>query len=319
MLPEKDKVRQEPVVSIGMPVFNDEKHLRQSLDSLLAQSFKDFELVISDNASTDKTPEICREYAARDQRIRYFRQPENLGQQRNFNFLLQQAQGEFFMWAASDDWWAKEFVEILLNALKLNDKCTSAFGPFLYVDENNQPISDPQIFDYSGRTILQRITKFCFYYNDAFFYGLHRRKQISKVRVPIWWGINAKTPINCAYPVLVFSLSSGGYVQAGTAPLWFNRIYVNASSRYTHISAGGKWGTHLLNYLAFVLRQINICSESLLSVYRGAHSIPTCLVVMPVLTIRCLYNCIPHKVINLFDSLRFTMRRFKKTTMGVRS
>ena len=92
-----------PQVSIGMPVFNGEKFIREALDSLLAQNFTDFELIISDNASTDSTEAICREYEARDDRIRYVRQAENMGPVANFRYVLDEAVGEYFMWAAADD------------------------------------------------------------------------------------------------------------------------------------------------------------------------------------------------------------------------
>ncbi len=86
-----------------MPVYNGERFVREALDSLLAQTFTDFELLISDNASTDGTEMICREYADRDPRIRFVRQVENIGALANFEFVMRQARGEYFMWAASDD------------------------------------------------------------------------------------------------------------------------------------------------------------------------------------------------------------------------
>lgn len=69
----------EPLISIGLPVYNGERHIRQALDSLLAQNYGDFELIISDNASTDETQQICLEYAARDERIRYYRNERDMG------------------------------------------------------------------------------------------------------------------------------------------------------------------------------------------------------------------------------------------------
>lgn len=92
-----------PIVSIGMPVYNGEKYLREALDSLLAQTFTDFELIISDNASTDGTQAICENLALTDARIRYFRQPANKGASWNFRFVLDQSEGKYFMWAAADD------------------------------------------------------------------------------------------------------------------------------------------------------------------------------------------------------------------------
>ena len=99
-----------PKISIGMPVYNGEKYIREALDSLLAQTFTDFELIISDNASTDNTEKICREYMSIDNRISYFRQKKNLGALVNFKFVLEHAKSNLFMWAAYDDLWAPNFL-----------------------------------------------------------------------------------------------------------------------------------------------------------------------------------------------------------------
>src|SRR5262245_11232182 len=85
MTANRDMKKAKPRVSIGMPVYNADKFLPEALQSLVNQSFADFEIVISDNASTDRTEEICRSYAQRDQRIRYFRNTTNIGVFRNFN------------------------------------------------------------------------------------------------------------------------------------------------------------------------------------------------------------------------------------------
>src|SRR5438132_13873019 len=90
-------------VSIGMPVYNGERYLSGALDSLLSQTLADFDLIISDNASTDATESICRSYAAHDSRIRYFRNENNLGAAANFNRAFELCGGEFFRWAAHDD------------------------------------------------------------------------------------------------------------------------------------------------------------------------------------------------------------------------
>lgn len=97
-------------LSIGMPVYNGEEYIRDALDSLLGQTFVDFELIISDNASTDTTEKICLEYARRDSRIFYFRQKENIGAVANFQFVFEHAQTNLFMWAAYDDKWAKNYL-----------------------------------------------------------------------------------------------------------------------------------------------------------------------------------------------------------------
>lgn len=105
------------LVSIGMPVYNGEKYIGKALDSLIKQDYENFELIISDNASTDGTWEICREYAARDPRIRLHRNEKNLGARINFDVVLQLARGRYFMWAAADDYWYAQFVSALAGEL----------------------------------------------------------------------------------------------------------------------------------------------------------------------------------------------------------
>src|SRR4029079_986590 len=98
-----------PKLSIGLPVYNGENFLAQAVDSILVQDFRDFELIISDNASTDRTAEICRRYAESDPRVRYVRFEKNQGASRNFCYAFELARGEYFKWAAHDDICAQGF------------------------------------------------------------------------------------------------------------------------------------------------------------------------------------------------------------------
>jgi glycosyltransferase involved in cell wall biosynthesis len=93
-----------PLVSFGLPVWNSADTIRRSVDSVLAQELRDFEVVVSDNASTDGTFEILHGYAAAEPRLRLFRNPENLGQIENFNRVLALARGRYFRWIGADDW-----------------------------------------------------------------------------------------------------------------------------------------------------------------------------------------------------------------------
>ena len=107
-------------ISIGLPVYNGENHIRKNLDSILAQTLKDFELIISDNASTDSTPAICKEYAKKDKRIRYIKQEKNIGMKENFAFVLQEAKHNYFVWTGVDDIMLPEFLEKNFNILESN-------------------------------------------------------------------------------------------------------------------------------------------------------------------------------------------------------
>jgi len=110
--------QEPPKVSIGMPVYNGEKYIRDALESLLQQTYTNYELVVSDNASSDRTGEICQEYAGKDERISYFRQERNIGAAANFQFVLDHARANLFMWAAYDDEWKKNY---LMDAVILLD------------------------------------------------------------------------------------------------------------------------------------------------------------------------------------------------------
>lgn len=107
-------------VSIGMPVYNGENYLVAALDSLLNQTFEDFEIVISDNCSSDSTEEICRQYADRDDRIRYIRQTENIGAITNFNRVFEVSKSEYFKWAAHDDVCQSGFLKACVEILDAN-------------------------------------------------------------------------------------------------------------------------------------------------------------------------------------------------------
>jgi len=106
-----------PRLSIGLPVYNGENYLAAALDSLLTQSFSDFELIVCDNASTDRTTEICRVFGASDERIRYYRNEINLGAAGNYNRTLELARGEYFKWASHDDVCRPQFLEKCITVL----------------------------------------------------------------------------------------------------------------------------------------------------------------------------------------------------------
>jgi glycosyltransferase involved in cell wall biosynthesis len=110
-------VKTAPRLTIGLPVYNGEKYIAESIEALLGQTFEDFELIISDNASTDETGDICRRYAKQDGRIRYVHQPKNIGSAPNHNFLLQQSRGDLFKWAAADDLYARDLLQHCVDAL----------------------------------------------------------------------------------------------------------------------------------------------------------------------------------------------------------
>jgi glycosyltransferase involved in cell wall biosynthesis len=137
------------LVSIGMPVYNGEKYIRQSLDSLLAQDYGHFELIISDNASSDRTQEICLEYADRDKRIRYYRNERNVGMAWNANRVFELASGDYFKWASSYDYVAPSFISACKSILDAQRDVVLAYAFARLIDEEGKTIREivPEIID----------------------------------------------------------------------------------------------------------------------------------------------------------------------------
>ncbi len=130
-----------PRVTIGLPVYNGANYLREAIESLLSQSFDDFELIISDNASTDDTQAICEHYAASDARVRYERCSTNLGASRNYNRLVAMARGEFFKWAAHDDNCHPEFIAECISALDREPNAVLCFPSVHLIDDTGAIVS----------------------------------------------------------------------------------------------------------------------------------------------------------------------------------
>lgn len=124
------------LLSVGLPVYNGEEYIQKALDSLLGQTFTNFELIISDNASTDRTAEICQEYVARDPRVRYIRNPENLGAAQNYNQVFKMGIGKYFKWSAADDVCAPTFFERCLAPMEQDPNIVLAFPNTIFIDEN---------------------------------------------------------------------------------------------------------------------------------------------------------------------------------------
>lgn len=132
---------QSPRISIGMPVYNGESYLAQALDCFLAQTFDDFEILISDNASTDRTGEIAEDYASRDPRVRYFRQDRNIGAGPNHNYLLELSQSPYFKWAAHDDLHEPAYLARCVRVLEENPDVVLAHADSAMIDSQGRPLS----------------------------------------------------------------------------------------------------------------------------------------------------------------------------------
>lgn len=136
--------RSSPRVSIGIPVYNGENYLEEAIESILAQSYRNFELIICDNCSTDKTSDICGKYASRDPRINYSRNDYNLGAIPNFNRVFSLSTGDYFKWAAHDDVLEENYLKDCFAALENNTDAVLCQSLVQYIDGNGQNI---EIYD----------------------------------------------------------------------------------------------------------------------------------------------------------------------------
>ena len=127
-------------MSIGLPVYNGERHLREALDSILAQTFHDFEIVISDNGSTDATEQICREYATRDSRIRYHRSAVNRGAAWNYNNVTALSSGKYIKHAAADDLLMTTYLERCVAMLEHDQSMTICHSRSKFIDEDGRSV-----------------------------------------------------------------------------------------------------------------------------------------------------------------------------------
>ena len=148
------------LVSIGLPVYNGARYLREALDSLLAQEYQDFEIIISDNASEDDTGEICREYAARDARVSYYKSEQNRGPLWNAIRVYELARGEYFMWAAHDDRRHPQYLSRCVPVLDSNPRALFCCTGVRLIDEIGHDISETfpyQSYQPTGATPRERL------------------------------------------------------------------------------------------------------------------------------------------------------------------
>ncbi len=127
-----------PRVTIGLPVYNGEPYLVQAIESLLGQTYPRFELIISDNASTDGTSSICRDFERRDPRVQYSRNETNVGAAVNYNRLVDMARGEYFKWAAHDDLCAPEYLEQCVDVLDREPSVVVCYPRTRIIDEEGR-------------------------------------------------------------------------------------------------------------------------------------------------------------------------------------
>lgn len=168
----------QPLVSVGIPVYNRPEGLSRTLSCITGQTCRNLEIILSDNASPgDGIEKVAREFMLVDPRIRYERQPENIGVSANFKFVLKQATGKYFMWAADDDEWDPRFVEVCVGLLEQGAVSSMTGFDTLYRASgrrlpNKLPDLDPTM------SCSRNFYRFLRRPTPSLFYGLHRRRAL---------------------------------------------------------------------------------------------------------------------------------------------
>lgn len=172
-----------PILSIGLPVYNGERFLAKALNSLLSQTYSDFELFLSDNASTDHTEEICRDYASRDRRIRYFRNATNMGAGWNFLRVYRLAQRKYYKQAAHDDFCEPRFLEVCVNALEQDAELIVACTKTRIVDADGRFLEDYECpLRIEDRDPVTRFSDLVLLGHRCFpIFGVHRRSALERL------------------------------------------------------------------------------------------------------------------------------------------
>ncbi len=243
----------KPILTIGMPVYNDLDFIEKSLISILNQTEKNFILILSDDGSSDGSESICRKYAALDYRVEFIRQPKNLGISKNMEFLLSKAETPYFMWAADDDLWHSDFCKLLIQALEKDKTAVSAFCQYDWIDESENKLESFNL-DYSGHTSLIRLKKYLKKSDDGFGYGIFRTDKIKDVKFPVWWWPNRKSAYNNIFPTLCFYLAKGQYLHYSQESLFYKRV---KTEEKTHHIISGK-GNAIKETITYILRRFNL-------------------------------------------------------------
>jgi len=277
------------LVTIGMPVYNDKLFLRKSLESIINQSYSNFEFIISDDCSTDGSAQVCEEYASKDPRIKYIRQNHNIGISRNMEFLLQQANGDYFMWAGDDDLWHTDFILSHVNVLENNPNVISVFSTYVRIDESDDALFPTyESTSYESKSSLIRLLKLAYYWDDGFGYGMFRKEKIQNVKFPVWWGVNKKRAYDNIYPTLFYYLSLGEYKHINGKPLLYKR-----SKNDLNINHKIPFSTsYVKGFMAFCLWKFNVyvkCIQSII-LSKKLPAILSLLIVIPFFLCKWFVN-----------------------------
>jgi len=234
-----------PLVSIGMPVYNSELTVDKAIESVISQDYKNIELIISDNASSDETEKICRSFAKKDSRIKYFRNKQNIGPLLNFQFVLNESKGDYFMWAAGDDIRTLGFVSTNLKVLLNHPHIVASNSPNIMGWEygpESRIIQFPLLGDKKSRfkIFLKNAGD-----SHALFYSLMRSEVIKRYPFPKkdFWALD--------WHIVLFLASYGEINRTSSEMTMFGTNGVSSNQKSAYKSAGVNGLARILPFLVF--------------------------------------------------------------------
>lgn len=208
-------VKNLPLVSVGIPTYNRPELLRRALNSLKKQTYKNLEIVVSDNATPgDDVQNVITEFQEQGLPIKFFKQIENIGPESNFVYVLQQASGEYFFWMADDDQLisggdsdGSNYITDLLNPLLFSQSYVYSFGG--YVLSSNGVKSKVKYTRLDALSLYKRMFSFFISNDDCSIYGMYRKKTLDLIKMPVWMKWIRKSATNKAYPMVFEGLMCG--------------------------------------------------------------------------------------------------------------
>lgn len=243
-------------ISIGIPVYNGENYIGKAIGSLLSQTFQDFEIVISDNASTDATSEIVRSFTERDPRIRYFRNARNIGAQPNFNRVFELANGEYFHWHGHDDLCAPTYLEKCAVVLDRNPDVVLCHSRTLSIDEHEEPLA----FDAKLHALVDRGGRFrialpdehyaegpdpVVRFEEALLKTFACQQLLGLMRANVARGTGLLAPYYSSDRAFLIEMALKGQFREVPEPLFLRRVHPNASGMLSSLTEQGRWASSM--------------------------------------------------------------------------
>ncbi|MDX2253603.1 MAG: glycosyltransferase [Nitrospira sp.] len=227
--------QQIPKVSVGLPVYNGERFLEEAIESSLAQTFPDFELIISDNGSTDRTRDICLRYAERDARVRFLPSDANHGASWNYCRVLDAARGQYFRWAPADDKFHPESLHACVEVLDMHADVVLCYPQTMLIGEHGEVLERyNDDLDFRSSDVTERFRE-----------AIRRNRLVSAIYGLIRTAALRKTGGLGGFPgadvTLLAELTLHGRFWEIPRPLFYRRLHGAASTRLTTMEAVQEW------------------------------------------------------------------------------